>query len=88
MSFLVFSKNGEILPIGEAQVPLTSVEYSYGFGVYETIRVKNDKVIFLSDHIARLELSARTIRLEYSFSGKNIEKFKNQEDRRGVREIH
>ncbi|MEK7190513.1 MAG: aminotransferase class IV [Patescibacteria group bacterium] len=75
MNFLVFSKNGKILPIAEAQVPLLSIEYAYGFGVYETIRVKNDKPLFLSDHLERLELSAKIIKLEHPFVKKEMEKF-------------
>jgi Branched-chain amino acid aminotransferase/4-amino-4-deoxychorismate lyase len=64
MSFDFFSRNGKILPISEAVVPLASVEYSYGFGVYESIRVKNKNPIFLSDHLARLMDSAKIIGLE------------------------
>lgn len=75
MNFPIFSKNGKILPITEANIPLTSIEYAYGFGVYETIRVKNNKILFLSDHIRRLEVSAKIIKLEHSFLKENIEKY-------------
>ncbi len=77
MNFTVFSKNGKILPVEEANISLMSVEYAYGFGVYETIRVKNDKPIFLADHIERLEASAGIIKLEHSFSGEDVEKYVN-----------
>jgi branched-chain amino acid aminotransferase len=75
MNFPIFSKNGNILPIEEARVSLMSVEYAYGFGVYETIRVKNDKAVFLADHIERLESSANIINLEHKFSKEDIEKY-------------
>ena len=75
MNFAIFSKNGKILPIAEANVSLLSIPYAYGFGVYETIRVKNDKPIFLADHIERLEISANIIKLEHPFSKKDIEKY-------------
>ena len=43
MAFDVYSRNGEILPASEAVVPLSNVEYAYGFGVYETIRAVRGK---------------------------------------------
>jgi Branched-chain amino acid aminotransferase/4-amino-4-deoxychorismate lyase len=75
MSFDFFSRNGKILPISEAVVPLASIEYSYGFGVYESIRVKNKNPIFLSDHLARLMDSAKIIGLEHLFSENEIAKY-------------
>lgn len=72
MSFQFFSRDGKILPIGEAQAPLGNIEYAYGFGVYESIRVSNGAVYFLDDHIERLMSSARAIGLEHSFSGEVV----------------
>ena len=68
MDFRYFSKNGEILPIEEAAVPLSNIEYQYGFGVYENIRVNDGIPFFLNDHIERLQESARIINLEHPFS--------------------
>lgn len=74
MAFTHFSKNGSLLPIDQAVIPLSSIEYAYGFGVYETIRVTNGIPYFLDDHAERLAHSARTIELEHLFTKKNIEK--------------
>lgn len=74
MSFDFFSRNGDILPISEATVSLNSIEYTYGFGVYETLRVNNHKPLFLEDHINRLIISADIIKLEHSLSKDVIEK--------------
>lgn len=74
MDFKYFSKNGKILPIEEAAVPLSNIEYQYGFGVYENVRVKEGIPYFLKDHLERLEESARIIGLEHSFSGADIKK--------------
>ncbi|RJQ33819.1 hypothetical protein C4556_03845 [Candidatus Parcubacteria bacterium] len=63
-----FSKNGEILPVEQAAIPLSNIEYQYGFGVYETVRVTNSIPNFLKDHLERLAESARIIGLEHSFS--------------------
>ena len=65
--FEYFSKNGEVLPITEAHVPIQNIEYSYGFGVYETIRVSKGIVYFLDDHIERLINSALIIGLEHTY---------------------
>ncbi len=63
-----FSRNGTILPITEAVIPLSNIEYSYGFGVYESIRIVSGITYFLEDHIERLMGSARMIGLEHGFS--------------------
>jgi len=75
MSFNIFSKNGQILPISEANVSLNSIEYAYGFGVYETLRVNKHKPLFLNDHIKRLIISAEIIKLDHIFSIEIIEQY-------------
>jgi branched-chain amino acid aminotransferase len=75
MPYDIFSKNGQILPISEAAVPLASIEYAYGFGVYETVRVKNKAPLFIADHIDRLLKSAQIIALEHAFSEEAIKGF-------------
>ena len=72
MEFAHFSRNGNILPVTEAQVSLSNIEYSYGFGVYESIRVSNGVIYFLDEHIERLMGSARAIGLEHAFSGEMV----------------
>ena len=67
MDFKYFSKNGEILSIGEASISLSNIEYQYGFGVYETIRVHEGIPYFLKDHLDRLMESAHIIGLEHPF---------------------
>ena len=78
MAFNYFSKNGEVLPTEEATMPLSSIEYSYGFGVYETLRVSNRQIYFIKDHIERLIESARIIGLEHPFAEREIEESINQ----------
>ena len=56
------------MQIDKAVVPVSNIEYSYGFGVYETIRVSNNVIYFLEDHSQRLIDSAQIISLEHSFS--------------------
>lgn len=68
MAYDVFSKNGAILPASEAVMPLSNIEYAYGFGVYETIRVVKGKPLFLSQHLERLVASAKAIGLAHNFT--------------------
>lgn len=72
MSFAVFSKNGEVRPITEAHVSLSAIEYTYGYGVYETIRVRHREPLFIADHLVRLRISAQTLALEHTFSDEMI----------------
>ncbi|HEY4526641.1 MAG TPA: aminotransferase class IV [Candidatus Paceibacterota bacterium] len=67
MDFKYFSRNGKILPIEDATIPLSNIEYQYGFGVYESIRIANGTPLFLNEHLERLENSAKIIGLEHSF---------------------
>ncbi|MBI2612594.1 aminotransferase class IV family protein [Candidatus Kaiserbacteria bacterium] len=74
MDLKYFSKNGKILPIGEAAIPLSNIEYQYGFGVYENIRVNDGIPYFLDDHVERLLESARIIGIAHSFSEASVRK--------------
>lgn len=73
MTYKYFSRNGEVLPAEQAVVPLGNIEYSYGFGVYETIRVSNGAALFLEEHCQRLMSSARIIGLEHPFDTSFVE---------------
>lgn len=70
-----FSKNGQILPAAEAVVSVANLEYAYGFGVYENIRVRQGRALFIADHIERLMTSARAIGLEHTFKAPEIIKY-------------
>ncbi len=74
-SFSYFSRNGELVPISEAHIALSNIEYQYGFGVYESIRVVHRKPLFLADHLERLEESARIIGLTHPFTRDAVTKY-------------
>jgi branched-chain amino acid aminotransferase len=67
MNFRYFSDNGIIKPVEQAVIPLNNIEYSYGFGVYESIRVSNGYAYFIEEHCERLMNSAAVIDLEHNF---------------------
>jgi len=70
--FPYFSRNGQILPIDQAVMPLSNIEYSYGFGVYETLRIRNGIIYFVDQHVARLEKSAEIIGLTHPYTKQQI----------------
>lgn len=67
-----FSRNGELLPLDQAVVPLDHIEYSYGFGVYETMKVRKEVLYFVEQHVDRLFLSAELIRLAHPFTKSQV----------------
>jgi branched-subunit amino acid aminotransferase/4-amino-4-deoxychorismate lyase len=68
MTFSFFSKNGIILPEVQAVIPLSNIEYSYGYGVYETVRVTRHIPYFLNEHLDRLIESCRIIELPLPYT--------------------
>src|SRR5258706_13260244 len=75
MSFAYFSKNGQILPIDQAVIPVSNIAYSYGFGVYESIKVRNNIIYFVDQHVERLFFSADVIGLKHPFTKEEIKKW-------------
>jgi branched-chain amino acid aminotransferase len=73
--FDYFSKNGQILPIEQAVIPLSNIEYSYGFGVYETLKVRHGILYFVDQHVERLFRSAEIIDLQHTFTKEDVKHF-------------
>lgn len=61
--FTIF--NGTLIPNEEAKISINNISFSYGFGVYENIRLRNGAVYFLDEHIDRLFHSATCIGLPH-----------------------
>lgn len=72
MDFKSFIHNGKIELLDQAQISLFNIEYTYGFGVYESLRVQKGIPFFLSDHLDRLMTSAQLIQLEHVFSIQDV----------------
>lgn len=60
-------KNLELIDEKDAVIPVTQRELFSSFGVYESIKVLNGKVIHVYDHLDRLFESARILKLEHKF---------------------
>lgn len=70
-----FLLNGKVLPIRKATISVLNIEYQYGFGVYETVRVNDNVPFFLENHTTRLIASAKTVGIEHKFSEKNFKEY-------------
>lgn len=77
-NFNYFSKNGKVLPTSEAKVSLFNIEYSYGYGVYETLKIRNNILYFADLHLDRLEKSANTINIPLPYPKDEIKKYLHQ----------
>ncbi len=75
MAFSYFSKNGNLAPLRDATIPLEDIAYQYGFGVYETLKVRNSVLYFIDQHVARLLESARLLGLEHPFIFRDISSY-------------
>lgn len=73
-----FSKNGALLPVKQAIVPINNIEFIYGFGVYENLKLRNNILYFARMHIERLLHSARFISLEHCFIEEHINQYINE----------
>src|SRR5579864_420278 len=78
MTFTHFSKNGELLSIDQAVVSVRDLHFQYGFGVYESLRVRDSIVYFVDMHVDRLIESAKIIGLEHTYSQEQIIAFIKQ----------
>ncbi|MFO8063662.1 MAG: aminotransferase class IV [Spirochaetota bacterium] len=68
-----YALNGELRPVSEAVVSLDDINFAYGFGVYETLKVRHGVVYFADRHAERLLHSAHVIGLEHEFSREDVE---------------
>jgi branched-chain amino acid aminotransferase len=71
----LFSLNGELRPVAEAVVPLDDLAFAYGFGVYETLKVRHGVLYFPEHHEERLWHSARILGLEHPFQPGDFRRF-------------
>jgi branched-subunit amino acid aminotransferase/4-amino-4-deoxychorismate lyase len=62
-----FSLNGDLKPIAEATVRFDDLAFAYGFGVYETLKVRHGVLFFPELHEERLWHSARILGLAHPF---------------------
>jgi branched-subunit amino acid aminotransferase/4-amino-4-deoxychorismate lyase len=70
-----FSLNGELKPLGEATIGADDLAFAYGFGVYETLKVRAGVVHFAPLHEQRLWHSAAILHLEHPWKTGDFARF-------------
>jgi branched-subunit amino acid aminotransferase/4-amino-4-deoxychorismate lyase len=68
-----YAFNGELRPTEDAVVPIDDINFAYGFGVYETLKLRDGTVYFADRHADRLLHSAEIIELAHPFSRTDVE---------------
>lgn len=68
-----YSVNGELRPTTEAVVSIDDINFAYGFGVYETLKLRTGVIFFPERHTERLLHSAQMIDLAHPFTREQIE---------------
>ena len=57
--------NERLVPLVEARVSVNDRGFLYGDGFFETLRAEEGRVLFLAEHLARLQASAQAFRLTF-----------------------
>lgn len=72
--------NGHLISIYEPSVSFNNRAFRYGDSIFETIRICNNKIMFLRDHITRLKLGMTVLRMNLpaELNTENIQEFIRQ----------
>ena len=70
-------RNGRLIESAEATLSVQDRELQYGFGVYESLRVVDQVVVYPREHIDRLFFSAQGIGLRHPFSPDEVSSWLN-----------
>ena len=68
-----FSHNGVIDKCVQAVVSLFDINYGYGYGVYETLKLRRGFLYFADQHCQRLHQSAQVVGIDIPWSETQIE---------------
>lgn len=69
--------NGHLISIYEPTVSFANRAFRYGDALFETIRVCNNKLMFVKDHLTRLKLGMTVLRMNLpaEFTSENLSEF-------------
>lgn len=57
--------NGNLVKQEELKIHISDLSYQFGYGLFETIKYKNERLIFFEDHYKRLKNSSRILRMNF-----------------------
>lgn len=60
--------NGKFLSKEEAKVSISTPGFLYGWGLFETMRSYNNKIVYLEEHLIRIKDSAKLIKIKFNYS--------------------
>jgi len=60
--------NGKILPLKEAKISISTPGVLYGWGLFETMRSYNNKIVYFNQHLKRIKDSSRLLGIKLSYS--------------------
>ena len=69
--------NGHLVSVYEPMITFSNRAFRYGDSLFETIRMCNNKIMFLRDHVTRLKLGMTVLRMNLpaEFKTENIHEF-------------
>jgi len=65
--------NGDFLPLSQGRVPVEDRGFQLGDGIYEVIKVMNGRLVWLEDHLERLERNLAAVSLSEAASGHHLD---------------
>jgi branched-subunit amino acid aminotransferase/4-amino-4-deoxychorismate lyase len=60
--------NDKFIPKEEAKISLFEEGFLYGWGLFETMRAWNNKIVYLKQHLARIKDSSKIINIRFTYS--------------------
>ncbi|HCR29981.1 MAG TPA: hypothetical protein DIV79_08200 [Opitutae bacterium] len=64
--------NGELVEQGEISLPVNSEGLSYGYGLFETIKIRDGRLCFFNEHCERHKASVFAAGMSLGFSNKDL----------------
>jgi branched-subunit amino acid aminotransferase/4-amino-4-deoxychorismate lyase len=63
MDTLCLNLNGQLLPSAQAGLSVSNRAFRYGDGVFETLRIRDGKVLFFEEHMQRMEKGMKLLKM-------------------------
>ena len=70
--------NGQFLPDAQAVVPINDRGFMYGDGLFETMRVVNERPFRMPQHLERMARGADFLKIQCPFTPKELQQFAKQ----------
>lgn len=59
--------NGKLLPLKEARVSVLSPAFLYGWGLFETMRSLDGRIVYFNRHMARIKDSCKCVKIAFPY---------------------